>query len=135
MGQEDRWQTLAESSEVLQVALVEWMAASTPQTLGALDDAARQYTTGLADVIGRSAAERHAMSLRAYQRATERLAALRATLGVVPSVNTADTEFLQQMVADQATAGRAYEAAAAEVVAAVERAKDRGSKPDEKGGA
>ncbi len=99
------------------------MAASTPQTLTALDDAAQRYTTGLTHVIGRPAAQRHAMSLAAYQRATERLAALRATLGVVPSVDAADTEFLQQVVADQAAAGRAYEAAAAEVVAAVEKAR------------
>ncbi len=73
------------------------------------------------------------MSLRAYQRATERLAVLRATLGVVPSMNTADTEFLQQVVADQATAGRAYEAAAADVVAAVEKTRARDTKPDEPG--
>ncbi len=67
----------------------------------ALDDAARQYTTGLTHVIGRPAAQRHAMSLAAYQGATERLAALRATLAVVPSVDAADTEFLQQVIADQ----------------------------------
>ncbi len=134
MGQEDRWQALAESSEALQVALVAWMAASTPQTLVALDDAARRYTTGLADVIGRPAAQRHAASLGAYQRATERLAALRATLGVVPSMNTADTEFLQQVVADQATAGRAYEAAVADVVAAVEKTRARDNEPADNDG-
>ena len=135
MDREERWQVLAESSDALQVALVEWMAASTPQTLMALDEAARQYTTGLTPVIGRPAAQRHATSLAAYQRATERLAALRATLGVVPSVGAADTEFLQQVVADQAAAGRAYEAAATEVVAAVEQARVHDNEPDEKGGA
>ena len=123
MGNEDHWTALAASSDALQVALVAWMAASTPQTLGALDDAARRYTTGLTHVIGRPAAQRHAVSLAAYQRATERLAALRATLGVVPSMDAADTEFLRCVVADQAAAGRAYEAAGADVVAAVEQAK------------
>ena len=135
MGSEDRWQALAASSDALQVALVAWMAASTPQTLGALDDAARQYTTGLTHVIGRPAAQRHAVSLAAYQRATERLAALRATLSVFPSMDAADTEFLQQVIADQAAAGRAYEAAATDVVAAVEQARARDTEPDEKGGA
>ncbi len=86
-------------------------------------------------MIGRPAAQRHAVSLRAYQRATERLAALRATLGVVPSMDAADTEFLQQVVADQAAAGRAYEAAATEVVAAVEQARAHDNELDEKGGA
>ena len=123
MGNEDPWKALAESSDALQVALVEWMAAATPQTLVAVEDAARQYTVGLAEVIGLPAAQRHAMSLAAYQRATERLAALRATLRVVSSVDAADTEFLQQVVADQAAAGRAYEEAGAEVVAAVEKAR------------
>ncbi len=123
MGNEGRWKALAESSDALQVALVEWMAAATPQTVGALFDAARRYTDGLTHVIGRPAAQRHAQNLAAYQRATERLAALRATLGVVPSLATAATEYLQPVVEDQAAAGRAYEAAAADVVAAVEKAR------------
>ena len=135
MGNEDHWKALAESSDALQVALVEWMAASAPQTLAALEDAARQYTTGLTHVIGRPAAQRHATSLAAYQRATERLAALRATLGVVPSMDAADTEFLQQVIADQAAAGRAYEAAATDVVAAVEQAMARDNEPNETQGA
>ena len=135
MEGDKHWQALAASSDALQVALVEWMAAATAQTLLAVEGAARQYTAGLTDVIGLPAAERHATSLAAYLRATENLNALRATLAVVPSVGAADTEFLQQLVADQAAAGRAYEAAAADVVAAVERAKARGTEPDEKGGA
>ena len=57
------WQALAASSEALQVALVAWMAAATIQTRGALDDAAERYTVGLTAVIGRRAAERHAVSL------------------------------------------------------------------------
>ena len=125
MEQEDRWTALAASSDALQVALVAWMAAATVQTLGALDDAARQYTVGLTAVIGRRAAERHAVALRDYQRATEHLAALRATLAVVPSVTAEDATFLEQVISDQAAAGRAYEAAGADVVAAVEQARER----------
>ena len=124
MEQEDRWTALAASSDALQVALVAWMAAATVQTLGALDDAAQEYTAGLSAVIGRRAAERHAVALRAYQRATEHLAALRATLAVVPSVTEADAAFLEQVIADQAAAGRVFETAGAEVVAALTRARD-----------
>ena len=125
MEQADRWQALAASSEALQVALVAWMAAATVQTLGGLDDAAQQYTDGLTGVIGRPAAERHAVALRDYQRAIEHLAGLRATLAVVPSVTAEDTAFLEQVVSDQAAAGQAYEAAGAEVFAAVEQARKR----------
>ena len=122
MEREDRWTALAASSDALQVALVEWMAAATPQTLAAVEEAGRRYTIRLGHVIGLPAARRYAMSLAAYQGATERLNALKATLAVVPSVDAADTEFLQQVVADQAAAGRAYEAAGADVVAAVKKA-------------
>ena len=132
MERDDRWTALAESSDALQVALVEWRAAATPRTVGALFDAARQYTDGLTHVIGRPAAQRHAQSLAAYQRATERLAALRATLGVVSSMDAADTEFLRQEVADQAAAGQAFETAGAEVLAALTKAQD--NERDEKGG-
>ena len=125
MEQEDRWTALATSSEALQVALVAWMAAATVQTLGALDDAAQQHTAGLTAVIGRRAAERHAVALRNYQRATEHLAALRATLAVVPSVTGEDTAFLEQVISDQAEAGRAYQVAGADVVTAVEQARER----------
>ncbi len=123
MERQDRWKALGESSDALQAALVEWTSAATPQTLAAVEEAARRYTVGLAHIIGGSAADRHAMSLAAYQRATERLTALKATLRVVPSVDAADTEFLRQVVVDQAAAGEAYEAAGADVVAAVEKAR------------
>ena len=52
MVAEDRWQALVEASAALHVALVEWMTAATPQTLAAVEDAARYYTRGLAHVIG-----------------------------------------------------------------------------------
>ena len=123
MEQQDRWEALAESSDALQAALVEWTSAATPQTLAVVEDAARRYTRVLARLIGGPAAERHARSLAAYQRATERLTALKSTLHVMPSVDAADTEFLRQVVADQAAAGQAYEAAGTDVVAAVERAR------------
>ena len=45
-----------------------------------------------------------------------------------------DTAFLEQVVADQATAGRAYEAAAVDVVAAVEQARARDTESDETAG-
>ena len=124
MGHEDRWTALAESSDALQVALIAWADAATPQTMVAVHDAAKQYTTGLADVIGHPAAQKYAESLAAYRRAIERLHALKATLAIVPSMDAADTEFLKQVVADQATAGRAYGAAGAEVLAAVTKARD-----------
>ena len=123
MKNEDHWKAVADSSDALQVALVEWMAAATPRTLAAVDDAARRYTLGLTDVIGLPAAQKYALSLAAYQRATERLNALKATLSVVPSVDTADTEFLRQVVADQVAAGQAHEAAAADVLDALEKAR------------
>ena len=47
-----------------------------PQTLGALDEAARPYKPRLPPVIGRPAAQRHATSVAAYQRATEVVAAV-----------------------------------------------------------
>ena len=62
--------------------------------------------------------------LGAYRQATERLHALRATLAVVSSVTAEDTEFLRQVIADQATAGRVYKAAGVEVLAALEKARD-----------
>ena len=123
MVAEDRWQALVEASAALHVALVEWMTAATPQTLAAVEDAARYYTRGLAYVIGLRGAQRYAMSLGAYRRATARLHALTATLSAAPSVDAADTEFLQRVAADQAAAGRAHEIAAADVVAAVKQAR------------
>jgi hypothetical protein len=133
MGNGDRWTALAASSDALQVALAAWMAAATPRTMLDVDSAAREYTTGLADVIDRSVAQMYGRTLGAYRRATERLHALRATLAVVSTVSAKDTEFLRQVVADQATAGRVFKAAGAEVLAAVEKARD--DERDEKGGA
>ena len=133
MEHEDRWRALAASSDALQVALAAWMAAVTPRTMLDVDAAAREYTTGLAEVIDRSVAQMYGGSLDAYRGAIERLHALRATLAVVSSVSAEDTQFLRQVVADQATAGRVFKAAGAEVLAAVTKARD--SERSEKGGA
>ena len=84
---------------------------------------------GLAEVIDLPVAEMYAKTLEAYRRATERLLALRATLAVVPSVSAEDTQFLRQVIADQATAGRVFKAAGAEVLAALTKAED--TEPDE----
>ncbi len=63
MVNEDRWKALAESSDALQVALAEWMAAATPRTIAAVDDASQQYTTGLAGVLDRPVAQMYAVAL------------------------------------------------------------------------
>ena len=119
MEREDHCKALAEYDAV-QVALVEWMERATRQTPAAVEEAARRFTNGLVGVIGRPAARRYAATLWAYRQATVRLHALRATFSAAPFVDAADTESLRQVVADQAEAGRAHEAAAADVVAAVE---------------
>ena len=98
MKQEERWKTLAEADNALDVALVEWLEArrnrTTPQMLAALDDAAQRYTTGMAHVIGRPAAQRYARSLEAYRRATERHDALKTTLQAAGSMGAVDRKFL-----------------------------------------
>ena len=134
MEQEDHWKALAESRDAVQVALVEWMATETPQTPAAVEEAARRYTTRLADVLGLRASRRYALTLWVYRRATVRLHTLKATLTVAACVDCEGTAFQSRdLIADQAAAGQMHEAAGVAVVAAIEqaRAHEEGAKRDE----
>ncbi len=133
MDREERWKAQAEATAALGVAIAEWMAGATPQTLAAVEEASRKYTISLARVVGLQVAQSLAEALGAFQRATERLDALKATLSAAPSVDAADREFLQQVAADQVEAERAYKVVGAATLEALERARARDNEPDDKG--
>ena len=85
-------------------------------------------------IIDPAVAQRYAHRLREYREAADRFDALRATLNAAPSVETADAELLLHVAEEESASGRAYEAAAAAVMAALDRARAN-DELDETGGA
>ena len=86
-------------------------------------------------IIDPAVAQRYAHRLREYREAADRFDALRATLNAAPSVDAADAELLLHVAEEESASGRAYEAAAAAVMAALDRARALDQEPDEQGGA
>ncbi len=100
-----------------------------------VDAATREYVNQLPRIIGRAVAQRYARRLPEYREAADRFDALRATLNAAPSVDTADAELLLHVAEEESASGRAYEAAAAALMAALDRARALDQEPDEQGGA
>ena len=128
------WKELAAASEAVHAAVNDWTREQTPHARATVDAATRAYVNQLPRIIDPAVAQRYAHRLREYREAADRFDALRATLNAAPSVDAADAELLLQ-VAEESASGRAYEAAAAAVMAALDRARALDQEPDEQGGA
>ncbi len=100
-----------------------------------VDAATREYMNHLPRIIGPAVAQRYAHRLWEYREAADRFDALRATLNAAPSVDAADAELLLQVAEEESASGRAYEAAAAAVLAALDSARAHDAEPEEKSGA
>ena len=109
--------------------------AQTPHARATIDAATRAYVNQLPRIIDPAVAQRYAHRLREYREAADRFDALRATLNAAPSVDAADAELLLHVAEEESASGRAYEAAAAAVMAALDCARAHDQEPDEKGGA
>ena len=94
-----------------------------------------EYMNHLPRIISPAVAQRYAHRLQEYREAADRFDALRATLNAAPSVDATDAELLLQVAEEESASGRAYEAAAAAVMAALDSARADDHEPDEKGGA
>ncbi len=135
MGREALWKELAAASDAVHAAVNDWTREQTPQTRATVDAATREYVNHLPRIVGRAVAQRYAQRLREYREAADRFDALRATLNAAPSVDTADAELLRHVAEEESASGRAYEAAVAAVMAALDSARAHDHEPDEKGGA
>ncbi len=129
------WKDLAAASDAVHAAVNDWTREQTPHARATVDAATRAYVNRLPRIIGRAVAQRYAQRLREYREAADRFDALRATLNAAPSVDAADAELLLQVAEEESASGRAYEAAAAAVMAALDRARAHDDELDEKGGA
>ncbi len=127
------WKELAAASDAVHAAVNDWTREQTPQARATVDAATRQYVNHLPRIIGRAEAQRYAHRLREYREAADRFDTLRATLNAAPSVDTADAELLLQVAEEESASGRAYEAAAAAVMAALDCARAHDQEPDEQG--
>ncbi len=133
MRREVLWKELAAASDAVHAAANDWTREQTPQARATVDAATRAYVNQLPRVIGPAVAQRYAHRLREYREAADRFDALRATLNAAPSVDAADAELLRQVAEEESASGRAYEAAAAAVMAALDRARAHDQELDEQG--
>ena len=135
MGREVLWKELAAASAAVHAAVNDWTREQTPHARATVDAATRAYVNQLPRIIDPAVAQRYGQRLREYHEAADRFDALRATLNAAPSVDTADAELLLQVAEEESASGRAYEAAAAAVMAALDSARAHDHGPDENGGA
>ena len=129
MEREVLWKELAAASGAVHAAVNDWTREQTPHA------ATRAYVNQLRRIIDPAVAQRYAHRLREYREAADRFDAFRATLNAAPSVDAADAELLLHVAEEESASGRAYEAAAAAVMAALDRARALDQEPDEHGGA
>ena len=130
MGRKALWKELAAASAAVHAAVNDWTREQTPHAR-----ATRAYVNQLPRIIDPAVAQRYGQRLREYHEAADRFDALRATLNAAPSVDTADAELLLHVAEEESASGRAYEAAAAAVMAALDSARAHDHGPDENGGA
>ena len=102
-------------------------------TRATVDAATREYVNLLPRIISRAVAQRYAHRLWEYREAADRFDALRATLNGAPSVDAANVELLLHVAEEESASGRAYEAASAAVMTALDRARAHDHEPDEIG--
>ena len=113
MKREERWKAFAEAHEAVKAAMAQLDTAPSRQTRDGAREADRVYQLCLAKVIGLQPVMRYGRQVQAYLEGVDR------------DAESAEITFLRG----------ALKIAAAEVEAAVERARARDNEPDEKGGA
>ena len=124
MSREERWKAVTEANDAVEAAVAELERENTLQTRAALDVATNKYMTCLAHVIDVLPVQMWANRMRAYRGAIDRTTRLNATMSATKvKMDAADRTFLMDAAEEQIAAADACKIAAAEVVAAVEKAR------------
>ncbi len=124
MSREERWKAATEANDAVEAAVAELERENTPRTHAAVDVATQKYMLCLAHVVGVLPVQRWANRMRAYREAIDRTTRLNATMSSTKvTMDAADRKFLMDAAEEQIAAMDAFHIAAAEVVAAVEKAR------------
>ena len=135
MSRVELWRSLTEAATAVQAAVDDYERIPTPQTRTCRDTAFQEYVRRLPLVVGNAEAGRYKARWVAYQEATQRVEQLTARLGLLPSMDATDRQLQQQLTDEQATAGKAFEAATVALETALQRALVLDNRPDAKSGA
>ena len=135
MSRVELWRGLTKAATDVQAAVDEYERVPTPQTRARRDTAFQEYVRRLPLVVGNAEAGRYEARWVAYQEATKRVEQLTARLGLLPSMDATDRQLQQQLTDEQATAGKAFEAATVALETALQRALVLDNRPDAKSGA
>ena len=131
MAREALWTALADAADAVRTTVDQYRLAPTQQTRNASNVALLEYVKRLFPAIGQVEAFRYEASLLTYHDAIGRVEQLNATLSAWRFLDDGDRTLWQQLVEEQAAAGRAYEAAGVALDAALARARALDTEADE----